>query len=165
MRWVSMCRALEKLKQVGDTSIGKPVGPKKQQKFSIKRAKSAKRIHSATTPHPAAAPMPRKADELGGGGLNDAEGDLNAMMDVGQGGEGDLNGAANHPAQTGLNSSFDSLPTFGDRQESDKTTLNLQKFELARKAAEDESNAIDAEEHLGFFHFSIFPVFPLVHCR
>ena len=125
----TVCRALEKLKKAGDHSIGQPLATKKQ-KFSIKRAKSAKRTQSIMV-HPPAAAMARMGDESGGGDLNDGGGvDLNAALDVGQG-DGDEAQGPSHGAHSGLNS--DEL-------------LNLQsieKFELARKAAEDESNALD----------------------
>jgi len=142
----SQKRALELLKRAGDTSIGKALGAKKKQKFSIKRAvKSSKPMQAAPAPHihaPAAVPM-QSLNETGGD-LNDIGGDLNDI-----GGDG-IEAVESKPSANagGLNSTFGNLPSFGDRQESDATTLNLQKFELARKAAEDESNAIDNEEHL-----------------
>jgi len=57
--------------------------------------------------------------------------------------------ALNTTDEHDLNSGFgDGLPSHDETGNADATTLNLQKFELARKAAMDTTNAIDDEEHL-----------------
>ena len=126
-------RALEKLKKSGNVNIGPNAS--KPSKFSIKRKKIMnKRVINGLDHHANVNKM-----DVDSSNKNES---LN----------NDLNESSNISSNNTLNSTMSSLGNCGDesmrQSENDKISENVQRFELARKAAEDQTNAFDENEHL-----------------
>merc|ERR1712228_279310 len=122
-------RALEQLKKSGNVNIGQNAS--KATKFSIKRKKIMnKRMNSNLNSSKPASIQ-------------------NNKMDVDS--NNDLNESSNISSNNTLNSTMDSLTNCDEtmrQSESDKISQNVQRFELARKAAEDQTNAFNEDEHM-----------------
>eukprot|EP01084_Bolivina_argentea_P086075 155586_1 len=139
-------RALQKLK--GKNSLIGKTENKKKKTFSIKRRKIVKPIMSGyNTSGPLISPtntqnnnnkdVNNMNDSLNDDIINVMNDDINSLNAL----NGDLN-------DDGLNDALDNHTSNDVAQQEDAITLNLQKFDLARKAAQDQTNAIDEEEYL-----------------